>query len=226
MIVLPHDLDLPDRDTVLAQTASFDRARWIPELPDAAWWPPTVLDTCPLVGKWPRVDRRTVFSSARTADTVEGRRHLFVAALVWGTGTKARSVDRRAQIFRHSPGTDIDARLDVALKTLRERGATEAYWALNNDQHIPYLGAAFFTKVLYFAGHESPTGPYRPLILDSVVSQALKDLKAVGADWPENGWTTDQYRQYLEGVHHLAQRRGVLPDQVEAALFFHGKQLP
>ncbi|MGW2074940.1 8-oxoguanine DNA glycosylase OGG fold protein [Streptomyces sp. NPDC001953] len=225
MIVLPHDLDLPDHDTVLGQAIPFDRARWIPVLPDAAWWP-AVLDSCPLVGKWPWVDRRKVFSIVREADTVEGRRRLLVAALVWGTGTKARSVERRAQIFRHSPGTDIDARLDAALEALQERGAIEAYWALNNDQHIRYLGAAFFTKVLYFAGHESPAGPYRPVILDSVVSQALKDLKAVDADWPENGWTTDQYRQYLEGVHDLAQRRGVLPDQVEAALFFHGKQLP
>ncbi|MGW9033097.1 8-oxoguanine DNA glycosylase OGG fold protein, partial [Streptomyces sp. NPDC055722] len=86
----------------------------------------------------------------------------------------------------------------------RRRIEVSAYWALNNDQHIPYLGAAFFTKVLYFAGHDSPTGPYRPVILDSVVSQALKDLKTVDADWPENGWTTDQYSQYLEGVHELA----------------------
>ncbi|MER6259061.1 hypothetical protein ABT203_05590 [Streptomyces sp900105245] len=221
MIVLPHDLDLPDHDTVLGQAFPFDRARWIPVLPDATWWP-AELDSCPLVGKWPRVDRRTVFSIARKADTVEGRRNLLVAALVWGTGTKARSVDRRAQIFLRSSDADIDA----ALEALRERGATEAYWALNNDQHIPYLGAAFFTKVLYFAGHESPAGPYRPVILDSIVSRALKDLKTVDAAWPENGWTTDQYRQYLEGVHDLAQRRSVSPDQVEAALFFHGKQLP
>ncbi|MFF4307807.1 hypothetical protein [Streptomyces sp. NPDC001601] len=229
MIALPHDLDLPDRETVLGQAIPFDRARWIPVLPDAAWWP-TELDSCPLVGKWPRADRRTVFNIARKADTVEGRRHLLVAALVWGTGTKAQSLHRRAQIFRHSPGTDIaarlDARLEAALDALRKRGTAEAYWALNNKQHIPYLGAAFFTKVLYFAGHESPAGPYRPVILDSVVSRALKDLKAVDVDWLENGWTTDQYRQYLEGVHDLAQRRGVLPDQVEAALFSHGKQLP
>ncbi|MFE9174255.1 hypothetical protein ACFYNZ_33275 [Streptomyces kebangsaanensis] len=59
--------------------------------------------------------------------------NLLVAALVWGTGTKARSVHRRAQIFRHSPDTDIDARLDVALEALQERGATEAYWALNEE---------------------------------------------------------------------------------------------
>ncbi|MFF4690465.1 hypothetical protein [Streptomyces sp. NPDC001307] len=229
MIVLPHDLDLPDRDAVLGQAVPFDRARWIPELPDTTWWP-AELDSCPIVGKWPRVDRRTVFSIARKAGTVEGRRHLLVAALVWGTGTKARSVNRRGQIFRRSPRTDIaaqlDARLEAALEALGERGATEAYWALNNEQHIPYLGAAFFTKVLYFAGHERPAGPYRPVILDSVVSRALKDLKTVDADWPENGWTTDQYTQYLEGVHDLARRRGVLPDQVEAALFFHGKRLP
>ncbi|MCX4426010.1 hypothetical protein [Streptomyces mirabilis] len=225
MIVLPHDLDLPDRDTVLGQAIPFDRARWIPVLPDATWWP-AELDSSPLAGKWPRVDRRTVFGIARKADTAEGRRHLLVGALVWGTGTKARSVDRRAQIFLHIPTADIDARLDAALAALREREATEAYRAFNNNQHIPYLGAAFFTKVLYFAGGESPALPHRPVILDSVVSRALKDLETVHADWPKNGWTTEQYRQYLAGVHDCAQKRGVQPEQVEAALFFHGKQLP
>jgi hypothetical protein len=222
VIVLPYDLDVLDHDTVLGQAIPFDRTRWIPVLPGPAWWP-AELDSCPLVGKWPRVNRRTVFSIARKADTVEGRRHLLVAALVWGTGTKARSVN--AQIFSHAPDADIDARLDAALTTLRERGATEAYWAFNNDQHIPHLGATFFTKVLYFAGGATPAGPYRPVILDSVVSRALKHLKTVDASWPENGWTTDQYRQYLEGVHDCAQKRGVLPEQVEAALFSHGKQL-
>jgi hypothetical protein len=210
---------------VLGQAIPFDRARWIPVLPDATWWP-AELDSCPLAGKWPRVDRRTVFSIARKADTVEGRRHLLVAALVWGTGTKARSVDRRAQIFLHTPTADIDARLDAALAALREREATEAYRAFNDNQHIPYLGAAFFTKVLYFAGGESPALPHRPVILDSVVSRALKDLETVDADWPKHNWTTDQYRQYLAGVHDCAQKRGVQPEQVEAALFFHGKQLP
>ncbi|MFC4609998.1 hypothetical protein ACFO9E_19615 [Streptomyces maoxianensis] len=30
----------------------------------------------------------------------------------------------------------------------------------------------------------------------------------------------------VDGVHEYAQARGVLPDQVEAALFSQGKQLP
>lgn len=86
------------------------------------------------------MDRRTVFRIASQADTAEGRRHLLVAALVWGTGTKAQSVNRRARIFEHSSPADIDARLDEALNVLRERGAADGYWAFNNDQRIPHLG--------------------------------------------------------------------------------------
>ncbi|WSM11023.1 hypothetical protein OHB49_02530 [Streptomyces sp. NBC_01717] len=169
-----------------------------------------------------------MFRIASQADTAEGRRHLLVAALVWGTGTKAQSVNRRARIFEHSSPADIDARLDEALNVLRERGAADGYWAFNNDQRIPHLGPAFFTKVLYFAGHNNSASSavYRPVILDSVVSRALKATDAANANWPENGWTTNQYRQYVGGVHEYAQARGVQPDQVEAALFSDGKQLP
>lgn len=223
MLVLPKDADLPDRNSVLGQAIPFDRARWLPLLPNPTWWP-TVLDERPQVGRWPRVDRRTVFGIASHADTVEGRRHLLIAALVWGTGTKAQSVYRRRRIFEHSSPANIDARLGEALKALRERGGVEGYRAFNNDHHIPYLGAAFFTKVLYFAGHHKVAAPRRPIILDSVVSRALKAGDAVGTDWPDNGWTTDQYRQYVDGVHEYAQARGVQPDQIEAALFHHGKQ--
>jgi hypothetical protein len=38
---------------------------------------------------------------------------------------------------------------------LGEGGAVQAYRALSNDQRIPYLGAALFTTVLYFAGTAS-----------------------------------------------------------------------
>ncbi|MCZ4100806.1 hypothetical protein O3W51_31880 [Streptomyces sp. H39-C1] len=223
MIVLPNDIDLPDREEVLGQAIPFDRDRWIPLLPDLTWWP-AELDACPKVGRWPRVDRRTVFSIARRANTAQGRRHLLVAALVWGSGAKARSVHQRARVFEHSPAADIDSRLDGALTALRERGAVDAYRAFNNDHRILHLGGAFFTKVLYFAGGENPRGADRPIILDSVVSRALKDLGAVDADWPKGRWTTEQYRQYVVAVGELAERSGVLPDQVETALFLHGKQ--
>ncbi|MFJ4552045.1 8-oxoguanine DNA glycosylase OGG fold protein [Streptomyces sp. NPDC088817] len=166
-----------------------------------------------------------MFGIAGQADTVEGRRHLLVAALVWGTGTKARSVKRRAHIFVRSSPADIDARLGEALDVLRERGAADAYRALNSEQHIPYLGPAFFTKVLYFAGHGDGAAPQLPVILDSVVSRALVATGAADASWPGNGWTTAQYRLYMDGVNECARARGALPDQVEAALVSHGKKL-
>jgi hypothetical protein len=159
---------------------------------------------------------------AQRADSVEGRRHLLVASLVWGSGTKARTVDRRAQIFTGLPAADIDARLALALDVLRSRGAVEAYRAFNNDQRIRFLGPAFFTKVLYFAGHDAGNDP-RPVILDSVVTRALRACGDVDAAWRDNGWTTPQYERYLEAVRAYAALRKVLPDQVEAALFACGK---
>ncbi|MFF0086036.1 hypothetical protein ACFYR1_41045 [Streptomyces canus] len=224
MIVLPDDVDVPDRDTVLSQAIPFDRGRWISLLPDSTWWP-AALDDCPHSGRWPRVDRRAVFAIAHQTDTVEGRRHLFVASLVWGTGTKAQSVNRRARIFQHSSPADIDARLCEALDVLRERGAVDAYRAFNNDHRIPHLGPAFFSKVLYFAGHDTAVSHHRPVILDSVVSRALKAEGVADGSWPENGWSSDRYRLYVDGVHSYARSRGVLPDQVEAALFARGKQM-
>ncbi|MFJ1582222.1 hypothetical protein ACIOC1_02780 [Streptomyces sp. NPDC088197] len=215
---------MPDREAVLAQAIPFDRDRWISRLPDPAWWP-VALDACPRDGRWQRVDRRTVFRVAESADSVEGRRHLLVASLVWGSGTKALTVDRRARIFADpAAAADIDARLTAALGTLRTHGPVEAYRALKSGQRIRFLGPAFFTKVLYFAGHDGGADP-RPLILDSVVSRALRKAGLVDGGWPNNGWTPLQYERYLEGVCAYAERRGVLPDQVEAALFACGKRV-
>jgi len=128
---------LPDRDVVLGQAVPFDPERRKSLLPGAAWWPEE-LNTRPVTGRWPRVDRQTVFGLVRRADSAEDRRHLLVATLVWGCGTRARLVHRRARLFTRTAATDIDARLAAALQALRERGAAAAYLAFNNDHWIPH----------------------------------------------------------------------------------------
>ncbi|MBO0518305.1 8-oxoguanine DNA glycosylase OGG fold protein, partial [Streptomyces beijiangensis] len=69
-----------------------------------------------------------------------------------------------------------------------------------------------------------PTGAWRPLILDRFVALALR-AAGTGDKWPTSGWKTPCYGRYLSLVHEHARREGVLPDQIEAALFAHGKQL-
>lgn len=220
---MPTGTSLPAREDVLGQAIPFDRARWLPLLPGPDWWP-AELDDCPTVAARPRVDRSTVFGIARRSDTAEGRRHLLTAALVWGTGTKAQSVTRRARIFAESAPREIDARLEAVLSVLREEGAVAAYYAFNNSHRIKFLGPAFFTKVLYFAGHDQCVGAWRPLILDRFVALALRAADT-GEKWPAGGWTTPCYGRYLSLAHDRTRRAGALPDQMEAALFAHGRQL-
>ncbi|MFC9269497.1 hypothetical protein ACFTXJ_17210 [Streptomyces zhihengii] len=223
---MSEGLVVPSRADVLGQAVPFDRARWLSLLPDATWWPER-LDACPREGRWLQVDRRTVFEVAESAGTADKRRHLLVAALVWGSGTKARAVDRRGRVFARSSAADLDARLAVALARLSESGADAGYYAFNNEAHIPELGPAFFTKVLYFAGGRMPVPDVRrqPLILDRVVSLALRDRGLVDATWPSTGWTTPQYSRYLDLAHETAREAGVEPDVVEAALFGSGRRL-
>lgn len=224
MSELPADLVVPHREQVLNQAIPFDQERWLRHLPDTTWWP-AELDACPRTGRWPRVDRRAVLRMADGIGTAEGRRHLLVASLVWGSGTNAWSVNRRARVFEKPAAERIDDRLTTVLTVLRKEGAVAAYGACHNDHRIPHLGPAFFTKFLYFAGHDNPTGHRRPLILDSIVSRALRDRKAVAEDWPLNGWSTKQYARYLDIVHEQAEAAGSLPDAVEAAWFGYGRRL-
>jgi hypothetical protein len=107
-------------------------------------------------------------------------------------------------------------RLAAALELLRESGPVAAYDALRSRLRIAYLGPAFFTKFLYFAGYDTTSEP-RPLILDRFVARGLR------AGWPRSGWTSAQYGDYLRHAHAWAHESGAAPDAVELALFRAGK---
>ncbi len=72
MPILPAGTPLPDREEVLGQAIPFDRAHRLPLLPDPTWWPEE-LDICPTVACQPRVDRATVFGTARRLATTTRR---------------------------------------------------------------------------------------------------------------------------------------------------------
>jgi hypothetical protein len=222
---MPHDEIPPSpvmpatgRDAVLKQAISFDPARWRGRLPDPAHWP-AELDSCVVGGnaRWPKVDRKMVFDICRTAREPAEVTRAFVAACVWGAGTGARSVHRCVKVFENSPEA-VGERLAEALAVQRDHGPVEAYAALRGRLRVRWLGPAFFTKLLYFAGYDSAT-TLRPLILDRFVAVGT------GLDWRHDGWSSEQYGRYLRYAHHWAEtaETGTSPDAVEFALFKAGK---
>ncbi|MFE4651519.1 hypothetical protein [Streptomyces sp. NPDC056707] len=218
----------PDRATyVLGQAIPFNPQQWKKRLGSwPAWVWPDVLDQCPVQGGWPVVDRRTVFGMAQDLGTAEGRFHLLLATLVWGTGTKAINVARRAAIFENEMSW-VDQRLEAAVHLLRDGDLLAAYQVLNAPgKTISHFATAYFTKFLYFAGWEH-AGEDKPLIMDSNIVKALRkieDPEAPGAVWPDHiRQHSSVYLAYVRAAQRWAALHGTEPDVVERRLFQLGK---
>ncbi|WP_019146597.1 8-oxoguanine DNA glycosylase OGG fold protein [Aeromicrobium massiliense] len=151
-------------------------------------------------------------------------RQVLVASYAWGTGTVSYGPVRMARVLA-AGGDVVEHAVTSAVRTLDEHGAVAAYWVLNNRApaglRLPFLGPAFFTKLLYFAGHELarapiPPGTHRPLILDRVLASKPQIRPVVGG-WTA-GWRTSHYAAYLERMAALTPD-GWAPDELELRLF-------
>ncbi|MFD7959346.1 hypothetical protein ACFV5J_00885 [Streptomyces zaomyceticus] len=216
---------LPDRDTyILKQAIPFNPDQWTTRLPNEQWWPKP-LSALPRTGRWPTVDRQTVFRMAEHSETPEGRRALLIATLVWGTGTSARSIARRVRIFHENDLDWLDHRIAAATTEIDRGDPVAAFLVLNDrDARVKHLGPAFFSKLLYFASAGHPTGGLLPLIIDSNVALALDELSP--HSWaPDERWDSKKYANYLDLAHSWAERFGVEADMVERKLFERGKQV-
>ncbi len=142
---------------------------------------------------------------------------LLVAAMAWGFGTTGYGGFRSAAMLGR-----LEA-VEAIVATARRASAAEAYRCLRdrNRAVVPYLGAAFGTKLLYFAADRSIRRP-APLIYDANVRLGLL---ATGQDFPPpSSLTTRQYIAYLELAERVAIEAAVSPDVVEYTLFEMGKR--
>lgn len=171
---------------------------------------------------------------------------LLHASFAWGQGKNGYGPARLTQIHDAAARADVNIEdaLREAVAAMEAGTAVDGYKRLR--KRVPWLGPAFYTKFLYFAGAASPpaAGP-SPLILDAVVASQVRAVVAAryaarhsdsrhvsDAEplatwlWSSGGWSPHRYGVWLSFANAAtAQLRSEIPvwsskaDAFELAVF-------
>lgn len=170
------------------------------------------------------LSRGQVFAAAADLSEPAAVWRLLWLSMAWGTGSRRRQVHRRMRAAAADPHRYVEALTSAAELSRTDPEKTYALLYPGNRTLIPFLGPAFFTKFLYFAGAGAPTHP--SLILDSRVATALHR-----AGWTSlgtrGGWPAQTYRRYTALLARWAdeyalEQQGSGTDVLERWLFDHG----
>ncbi|MFF2022365.1 hypothetical protein ACFVW2_11255 [Streptomyces sp. NPDC058171] len=145
-------------------------------------------------------------------EDADGLRDLFVAVMIWGSGTT------NGRGPRYTEAALSDPRLPGVLRTTREAVRGGDLSGAYRQFVLKGVGRSFFTK--WFAAVDDRAVPCdRALILDDRV---LRSLNALGwYSWDAAGtrhWPT-RYVAYVTSLHDWASSLGVAPDRLEWLLF-------
>ncbi|OHU01582.1 hypothetical protein BKG61_08725 [Mycobacterium syngnathidarum] len=206
-------------DEVLAHGFRFRPAWWTPRVPES-WG--NFLEQLPAVDRGYRTITR-----ADLLDTANrhGLPQSLLAGYVWGTGSSAFLVGRRARVFRDNDSRRVDDALHAVAETVQRGNTVDAYIAMLRGQphYLKHLGPSFFTKFLY-AADARDRRPGRALILDQFVAVALKAVD--GWDISRNGpWDPSTYARWIDHAHGIAAAEGVRADAVEMVYFTEGRKI-
>ncbi|MEU3550294.1 hypothetical protein [Streptomyces longwoodensis] len=148
----------------------------------------------------------------RAGDDPEGLRDLFVAVMIWGSGTT------NGRGPRYTEAALWDSRMPAVLRTTTEAVRDGDLSGAYRQFVLKGVGRSFFTK--WFAAVDDRGGTHeRALILDDRV---FRSLNALGwSSWRAAGtrhWPT-RYATYVSSLHEWASALGVTADRLEWLLF-------
>ncbi|WP_325063630.1 8-oxoguanine DNA glycosylase OGG fold protein [Streptomyces marianii] len=190
-------------------------APWHPRL--ASYGAAHVLDIgveCPGAPAGDRLIERSDLARLRdlAGDDDDGLRDLFVAVMVWGSGTT------NGRGPRYTEAALSDPRLSRVLGATRDAIRSGDLSGAYRQFVLKGVGRSFFTK--WFAAVDDREATCeRALILDDRV---FRSLNALGwSSWKAAGtrhWPT-RYVTYVSAMHDWASSLGVTPDWLEWLLF-------
>lgn len=163
------------------------------------------------------VTRADVWELAADAAAPGGVLRLLWASVAWGSGPVPRLGEKRIAAAREVPGLEATLRRAASFAAA---DPLEAYRTLHTPGRaaMKYLGPAFGTKFLYFAGGGRPE--HLSQILDSRVIATLSGaLRAAGCD-ARGDWGPRSYEAYCTLLQRWTREFGLeSADQWELALF-------
>lgn len=194
---------------------TVDRQRWVDYLPGDCW--PSSF------AEMGQVTRGDVFKVADQWCAGDVSSRVFTAAvLAWGYGTTGYGRWRTGRTLAADPdGTRLESKLEpLRAEKISGEALQSVYSAFLAKPRLPWLGPAFFTKLIYFAGYRRGVGGIQPLILDRVVAGRIPaDAGVRPRAWL---WSCAEWTGYLKWA---ANQTTGEPDEVEMALFA-GRPLP
>lgn len=212
---------LPGRVAVESHSESFNPRRWRSELGQRSLPVPEIFEAS---GEKSRISRNELMRLADATPTAERALDLLICSLAWGLGLRAPRMTARLDALgaNHERASDC---LMQAWRTVQVgEDVAAAYRILATEKghaRIPWLGAAFLTKFLYFA--EGTQHRPRHLILDAVVAEKLRPFAWQNS--PTTAWHPATYARYCALLNAWANeasdlfRRPVWPDEIEFTIF-------
>jgi hypothetical protein len=204
----------------------FNPATWNRYLPGTLG--PTVLDLPQQLGGL--ISRTDLLALATNGTGRTELRRLFVACLIWGTGTSnARLLPGFTRACGHR---DLDRALTGTSRLIRKGRPGDAY-ELWEQYGVPGLDEPFFTKWLFAAGLAGvPDGYLKPLVLDTRVWKSLGALgwsSEQASGFKRRGSPAAAYCAYLAAAdrwaHGLSTKRAVVTSE-DIELFLFRTKLP